>query len=382
MCYWVFTFLAFQWISIVHNKKLSRTPFKRVQLAFITTNWFLLVVVVALFGVMIFGDAEAQKHAAIVGPAFLASVCFILSLSIILYGYWLGKLLSEGVDKAGDAQKQLKLKRARAMYWKALTFAIGFMVQSVVILTASLIGPGAGEGFVLVVLTCINLGAETTSIAMVLRMYCNSVQALVNPKRKRTRGGSTTNAKSSRKGSTTGEGVSLHHRRRSSGVPLNARHSRGNSLSIGSSGIVSPRHVRRGTRGARPSTIGQYHHGKQPSLLARGSIAARKSALQAPSGLASPRRESPRPSVISEVNDEKQRMIEQNDASHVDDELLVIDNESHTPASSRCSISIGKESANTATHYRPPTNLDGKAAVHKGATFKRVLHTDKSPQRV
>mmetsp|Transcript_12754 Transcript_12754/g.21219 ORF Transcript_12754/g.21219 Transcript_12754/m.21219 type:complete len:170 (+) Transcript_12754:4325-4834(+) len=169
--------MAFQWFAIVYNTRLSRKPFERVMPFFVKANVTAVVLAWASFATFLFvGTPETL----IAGTVVLASIFLSISLATAWYGIKLHYAIMGKNHSSSDTDQRFKAKKKQAykLGKRAAAFALGFFVQSLMLMISGFFGGGKGEGTALLVLTALYLASEACNLANTIRLYQHSMAPL------------------------------------------------------------------------------------------------------------------------------------------------------------------------------------------------------------
>mmetsp|Transcript_22901 Transcript_22901/g.36795 ORF Transcript_22901/g.36795 Transcript_22901/m.36795 type:complete len:381 (-) Transcript_22901:43-1185(-) len=241
--------MAFQWFAIVYNTRLSRKPFERVMPFFVKANVTAVVLAWASFATFLFvGTPETL----IAGTVVLASIFLSISLATAWYGIKLHYAIMGKNHSSSDTDQRFKAKKKQAykLGKRAAAFALGFFVQSLMLMISGFFGGGKGEGTALLVLTALYLASEACNLANTIRLYQHSVDKLLGKLRKKS-------ISSSGAGSSSGG----HGRRRS-----RYSHGRRESLNQRYRESLTPR----SSRQPRPSIFSGDSHSRRASISSAG----------------------------------------------------------------------------------------------------------------
>eukprot|EP00466_Bigelowiella_natans_P010850 jgi/Bigna1/76303/fgenesh1_pg.40_\ len=176
--FWVFSYPAFQWLSVVHNNKLSKNPFQRVKIPYIIVNISGMALAWSLFGYFSFTISNPLYPSMCVALVYAALTC-----SIMFYGLRISKMMLGVGATELDKRKKAALKfRSRPMATTGCHFLQGA--------TYALASIFYKQHMTLLILTAVYYMGEVIALCVLLKLYWKTINKVVTSSQaSRRRGG-------------------------------------------------------------------------------------------------------------------------------------------------------------------------------------------------
>eukprot|EP00466_Bigelowiella_natans_P001010 jgi/Bigna1/75039/fgenesh1_pg.32_\ len=165
--FWVFSYPAFQWVSVVHNKKLSKNPFENVKRTYIIVNVFGMALAWSLFGYFAFTTSNPIYPSTCVTSIYAALTC-----SIMFYGLRISNMML-GAGAAGLAKRKRNAAKFRT---RAMATSGCHLLQGAMFVLSAIF---YRQHETLMVMTGVYYTAEVIALSVLLKLYWKTINRVV-----------------------------------------------------------------------------------------------------------------------------------------------------------------------------------------------------------